>query len=276
MVETTFHPLTIDHLPFTIDQMKLTFLGTGTSTGVPSIGCECETCVSNDACDKRLRVSVLIEHEGQTVLVDTSSDFRQQALRQKLKWLDAVLVTHCHADHIFGLDDIRPLNFRHGALGVYANERAWMDIRRIFKYVFEPTYFGGGLPQVVAHTVVAGAPFSLSRNLTVTPLEVIHGRLPVIAYRFNDFAYATDLSEIPPATLDALRDLDVLVLDCLRIKPHPTHLWLERALAYIAELKPRRAYLTHIAHDIKHARDSQLLPDGVEWGYDGQEIRDEG
>ena len=187
-----------------------------------------------------------------------------------------MLVTHCHADHIFGLDDIRPLNFRHGALGVYANERAWLDIRRIFKYVFEPTYFGGGLPQVVAHTVVAGAPFSLSRNLTVTPLEVIHGRLPVIAYRFNDFAYATDLSEIPPATLDALRDLDVLVLDCLRIKPHPTHLWLERALAYIAELKPRRAYLTHIAHDIKHARDSQLLPDGVAWGYDGQEIRDDG
>ncbi|HYX42238.1 MAG TPA: MBL fold metallo-hydrolase [Pyrinomonadaceae bacterium] len=256
--------------------MKLTLLGTGTSTGVPSIGCECETCTSDDPRDKRLRVSVLVEHDGQTVLVDTSSDFRQQALRQKLKWLDAVLVTHCHADHIFGLDDIRPLNFRHGALGVYANERAWMDIRRIFKYVFEPTYFGGGLPQVVAHTVVAGAPFSLSRNLTVTPLEVIHGRLPVIAYRFNDFAYATDLSEIPPATLDALRDLDVLVLDCLRIKPHPTHLWLERALAYIAELKPRRAYLTHIAHDIKHARDSQLLPDGVAWGYDGQEIRDDG
>jgi phosphoribosyl 1,2-cyclic phosphate phosphodiesterase len=252
--------------------MKLTLLGTGTSTGVPSIGCECETCTSDDPRDKRLRVSVLVEHDEQTVLVDTSSDFRQQALRQKLKWLDAVLVTHCHADHIFGLDDIRPLNFRHGALGVYANERAWVDIRRIFKYVFEPTYFGGGLPQVIAHTVVAGAPFSLSRNLTVTPLEVIHGRLPVVAYRFNDCAYATDLSEIPPATIAALRNLDVLVLDCLRIKPHPTHLWLERALAYIEELKPRRAYLTHIAHDIKHARDSRLLPAGVEWGYDGQEI----
>ena len=252
--------------------MKLTFLGTGTSTGVPSIACDCETCTSDDPRDKRLRVSVLVEHDGQTVLVDTSSDFRQQALRHRLKWLDAVLVTHCHADHIFGLDDIRPLNFRHGALGVYANERAWVDIRRIFKYVFEPTYFGGGLPQVIAHTVVAGAPFSLSRNLLVTPLEVIHGRLPVIAYRFNDFAYATDLSEIPPAAMKSLRDLDVLVLDCLRIKPHPTHLWLERALAYIAELKPRRAYLTHIAHDIKHARDSRLLPDGVEWGYDGLEI----
>ncbi|MGB9178567.1 MAG: MBL fold metallo-hydrolase [Pyrinomonadaceae bacterium] len=256
--------------------MKLTFLGTGTSTGVPSIGCECETCVSMDERDKRLRVSVLIEHAGQTVLVDTSSDFRQQALRQKLKWLDAVLVTHCHADHIFGLDDIRPLNFRHGALGVYANERAWVDIRRIFKYVFEPTYFGGGLPVVVPHTVVAGAPFCIGRDLQVTPLEVIHGRLPVIAYRFNDFAYATDLNFIPPETIDGLRNLDVLVLDCLRIKEHPTHLWLERALEYVSLLKPRRAFFTHIAHDVKHARDSALLPAGVEWAYDGLEVRDEG
>jgi phosphoribosyl 1,2-cyclic phosphate phosphodiesterase len=255
--------------------MKVTLLGTGTSTGVPSIGCECETCTSDDPRDKRLRVSVLVEHDGQTVLVDTSSDFRQQALRVGLKHLDAVLVTHCHADHIFGLDDIRPLNFRHGALGVYANERAWVDIRRIFKYVFEPSHFGGGLPQVVAHTVVNGASFCLSRDLLVTPLEVIHGRLPVVAYRFNDFAYATDLSEIPPATLDALRDLDTLVLDCLRIKPHPTHLTLDTALRYIEQIKPRRAYLTHIAHDIKHARDSKLLPAGVEWAYDGLIISDE-
>ena len=255
--------------------MKLTFLGTGTSTGVPSIGCECETCTSDDSRDKRLRVSILIEHAGQTVLVDTSSDFRQQALRHGLKRLDVVLITHCHADHIFGLDDIRPLNFRHGALGVYANERAWPDIRRIFKYIFEPTYFGGGLPQVIPHTVFAGAPFCLGRDLTVTPLEVLHGRLAVIAYRFNDFAYAADLSEIPPQTIEALRGLDVLVLDCLRFKEHPTHLWLDKALDYIAELKPRRTYFTHMAHDVKHARDAGLLPDGVEWAYDGLVICNE-
>jgi phosphoribosyl 1,2-cyclic phosphate phosphodiesterase len=255
--------------------MKFTLLGTGTSTGVPSIGCGCETCTSDDPRDNRLRVSVLVEHEGWTVLIDTSSDFRQQALRVGLKHLDAVLVTHCHADHIFGLDDIRPLNFRHGALGVYADARAWVDIRRIFKYIFEPTYSGGGLPQVVAHTVEHGAQFCLGRGLGVTPVEVIHGRLPVTAYRFNDFAYATDLSEIPPRSLELLRDLDVLVLDCLRLTPHPTHLWLERALAYVEELRPRRAYLTHIAHDIKHARDSALLPGGVEWAYDGLVISDE-
>ena len=255
--------------------MKLTFLGTGTSTGVPSIGCECETCISDDPRDKRLRVSILIEHAGQSVLVDTSSDFRQQALRAGLKHLDAVLITHCHADHIFGLDDIRPLNFRHGALGLYANERAWVDIKRIFKYIFEPSHFGGGLPQVIPHIVIPGASFCLGPELRITPLEVIHGRLPVMAYRFNDFAYATDLSEIPDATIEALSGLDVLALDCLRFTPHPTHLWLDKALEFIARIKPQRAYLTHIAHDVKHERDSSRLPPGVEWAYDGLQVSDD-
>jgi phosphoribosyl 1,2-cyclic phosphate phosphodiesterase len=255
--------------------MKLTFLGTGTSTGVPSIGCECETCTSEDPRDKRLRVSILIEHGGQSVLVDTSSDFRQQALRYGLKRLDAVLITHCHADHIFGLDDIRPLNFRFGALGVYANERAWIDIRRIFAYIFQPSHFGGGLPEVIPHLVIPEASFCLGGDLIVTPLEVIHGRLPVMAYRFNDFAYATDLSEIPNGTIDAMRDLDVLALDCLRFAKHPTHLWLDKALEYIEELRPKRTYLTHIAHDVMHERDSARLPDGVKWAYDGLEVTDD-
>jgi len=255
--------------------MKLTFLGTGTSTGVPSIACDCETCRSEDPRDKRLRVSILIEHAGQSVLVDTSSDFRQQALRYGLKRLDAVLITHCHADHIFGLDDIRPLNFRYGALGLYANERAWVDIYRIFKYIFEPSHFGGGLPQVIPHTVEPGAPFCLAEDLIVTPLVVIHGRLPVMAYRFNNFAYATDLSEIPEQTLELMSGLDVLVLDCLRIKEHPTHLWLDKALEYIEKIKPRRAYLTHIAHDIKHERDSARLPSNVQWAYDGLEVSED-
>jgi phosphoribosyl 1,2-cyclic phosphate phosphodiesterase len=249
--------------------MKLTFLGTGTSTGVPSIGCECETCTSDDPRDKRLRVSVIVEHAGKTVLVDTSADFRQQALRFGLKRLDAVLITHCHADHIFGLDDIRPLNFRFGALNVYANDRAWVDIKRIFKYIFEPSHFGGGLPQVIPNVVSPDASFCIDPDFLITPLEVIHGRLPVMAYRFNDFAYLTDLSEIPPSTILALQDLDVLVLDCLRFKEHPTHLWVAKALDYVDQIKPRRTYFTHIAHDIKHARDSKRLPPGVEFAYDG-------
>jgi phosphoribosyl 1,2-cyclic phosphate phosphodiesterase len=223
--------------------------------------------LSDDPRDKRLRVSILIEHKDKKILVDTSIDFRQQALRAKIKYLDAVLITHCHVDHVFGLDDIRPLNFRYGAMGVYANEIAWTDLRRIFSYIFDPTHVGGGLPQLIPHTVEPNAPFCIG-DIEVTPIEVIHGKLPVIAYRFNDFAYATDLKTIPPVSMDALRDLDVLVLDCVRIRPHATHLCLEEALAIIEDLKPTRAYLTHLNHDILHARDSKLLPDNVEFAYD--------
>ena len=254
--------------------MKLTFLGTGTSTGVPSIGCDCETCSSDDPRDKRLRVSVLIEHRDKKLLVDTSIDFRQQALRAGIKHLDAVLITHCHVDHVFGLDDIRPLNFRHGAMGVYANEIAWTDLRRIFKYIFEPTHFGGGLPQLIPHTVERNSPFCIGEHIEVTPLEVIHGKLPVIAYRFNDFAYATDLKTIPPDSMDGLRGLDVLVLDCVRIKPHTTHLCLEEALEIIADLRPKRAFLTHLNHDILYERDSQLLPDNVWFAHDELVVSD--
>ncbi len=252
--------------------MKLTFLGTGTSTGVPSIACDCETCRSDDPRDKRLRVSVLVEHAGKTILVDTSADFRQQALRANIRHLDAVLITHCHVDHVFGLDDIRPLNFRYGAMPIFANDIAWVDLRRIFQYIFQPSHYGGGLPQLVPHTIFPNAPFCVG-DIEVTPLEVIHGKLPVIAYRFNDLAYATDLKTIPPDSMDGLRGLDVLVLDCVRIKPHSTHLNLDEALAIIEDLKPKRAFLTHLNHDILHARDSRLLPGNVEFAYDGLVIK---
>jgi phosphoribosyl 1,2-cyclic phosphate phosphodiesterase len=248
--------------------VKLTFLGTGTSTGVPSIACDCETCLSDDPRDKRLRASILVEHRDKKILVDTSSDFRQQALRANIQHLDAVLITHCHVDHVFGLDDIRPLNFKYGAMGVYANEPAWVDLRRIFQYIFQPTHFGGGLPKLIPHTVQPNSPFMIGEDITITPLEVIHGELPVIAYRFNDFAYATDLKTIPSETMDGLRDLDVFVLDCVRIKPHSTHLCLDEAVAIIEDLRPRRAFLTHLNHDILHERDSKLLPENIQFGYD--------
>jgi phosphoribosyl 1,2-cyclic phosphate phosphodiesterase len=249
--------------------MKITFLGTGTSTGVPSIACDCETCCSEDPRDKRLRVSILVEHDGRKIIVDTSADFRQQALRAKIDRLDAVLITHCHVDHVFGLDDIRPLNFRHGAMPIFANDIAWIDLRRIFQYIFKPTHFGGGLPQLVPHTIYPMASFCIGRDLEVTPLEVIHGKLPVIAYRFNDFAYATDLNFISDETIAGLQGLDVLVLDCVRIRPHSTHLGLNEALEYIERIKPRRALLTHLNHDVLFERDSRLLPPHVQFAYDG-------
>lgn len=248
--------------------MKLTFLGTGTSTGVPSVGCGCETCLSDDPKDKRLRVSILIEHDGKKILVDTSIDFRQQALRAGIGYLDAILITHCHVDHVFGMDDIRPLNFRYGAMPIYADELAWKDLRRIFSYIFEPTHHGGGLPQLIPHTITKNAPFCFGKDLLVTPLEVIHGKLPVIAYRFNDFAYATDLSFISEESMQGLMDLDVLVLDCVRLIPHSTHLGLQEALEYIEKLKPKRAFLTHLNHDVLYERDSKLLPDNVQFAVD--------
>jgi len=248
--------------------MKLTFLGTGTSTGVPSIACDCETCLSDDPRDKRLRTSILIEHAGKAILVDTSSDFRQQALRANISRLDAVLITHCHVDHVFGLDDIRPLNFRYGAMPIFANEIPWIDLRRIFQYIFKPTHFGGGLPQLIPHTVYNKAPFCIG-DIEITPLEVIHGKLPVIAYRFNDFAYATDLSFISEETIAGLQGLDVLVLDCVRLKPHSTHLGLNEALAYAERINAKQTYLTHLNHDVLYSRDARLLPDGVQFAVDG-------
>jgi phosphoribosyl 1,2-cyclic phosphate phosphodiesterase len=219
-------------------------------------------------------VSILIEQGDKKILVDTSADFRQQALRHKITKLDAVLITHCHADHVFGMDDLRALNFRHGAIGIYANERAWTDLRRIFQYVFQPTHIGGGLPQLIPHIIEHNVPFSFAPDLEVTPLEVMHGKLPVLAFRFNDFAYATDLSEIPEAAMQGLQNLDVLVIDCVRNKPHPTHLGLEQAIDYIEKLKPKRAYLTHLNHEFLYERDSKRLPENVYFAFDGLEVSD--
>ena len=255
--------------------MKLTFLGTGTSTGVPFIGCDCEVCTSEDPRDNRLRVSVLIEQGDKRILVDTSADFRQQALRHKIRKLDAVLITHSHVDHIFGMDDLRALNFRHGAIGIYATESTWKDLRRVYQYVFNPTHIGGGLPQLIPHRIEIGAKFGFAADLTVTPLEVIHGKLPVVAYRFNDFAYATDLNFISEETMENLRDLDVLVLDCVRFKPHASHFGLEQSLEHIEKLKPRRAFLTHLNHEFLYKRDSKLLPANVQFAYDGLIVSDE-
>lgn len=245
--------------------MRVTFLGTGTSVGVPSVGCECATCLSDDPRDKRLRTSVLIEHQGQNLLIDASTDFRQQALRIGLKHLAAILFTHSHADHCFGLDDTRPIMFRDGAIPVFATDVTWEGLRRIFSYAFEPALYPG-VPRIIPNRI--DGEFDLL-DLKIEPVTVLHGPLPVTAFRIGEFAYVTDCNSIPDETCSRLMGLDVLVIDALRFKKHPTHMTLDQALEYIERLKPGRALLTHISHDIKHAETSQHLPENVEIAYDG-------
>ncbi len=245
--------------------MKITFLGTGTSVGVPSVGCECETCLSDDPRDKRLRTSVLIEHSGQNILIDASTDFRQQALRIGLKHIAAILFTHSHADHCFGLDDTRPIMFRDGAMPVFATDVTWEGLRRIFSYAFEPAGYPG-VPRIVPHIIEGD--FNLL-GLDVDPLVVIHGSLPVTAFRIGSFAYVTDCNLIPDETCARLMGLDLLVIDALRFRKHPTHMNLDQSLEYIEKLKPKRALLTHISHDIKQAETGEHLPENVEIAYDG-------
>lgn len=253
--------------------MKITFLGTGTSVGIPMIGCACATCTSHDARDKRLRTGIMIEHEGKRLLVDISTDFRQQALRAHIDRVDALLITHCHADHVFGLDDLRPINFRHGAVDTYASASTWRQFKQVFAYIFNRQHVGGGLPQINVHEI---AEEFATCGLHVTPFPVIHGRSEVTGYRFSDgrraFAFVTDCNEIPPSSLDQMRGLDLLILDALRLRPHPTHLHLAQSLAYVAEVRPRRTLLTHMSHDIRHAEVSATLPPGVELAYDELQV----
>ena len=224
--------------------MRVIFLGTGTSVGVPAVGCDCETCLSDDPRDNRLRTSVLIEHDGQNIIIDASTDFRQQALRIELKHLAAILFTHSHADHCFGLDDARPIMFRDGAIACFATEITWQGLRRIYAYVFEPAPYPG-LPRIITHQIEGD--FNLL-GLDVEPLTVIHGKLPATAYRIGRFAYVTDCNYIPDETCARLRGLDLLVIDALRFKKHPTHMSLDDALGYIVKTEaPARVADAHLA-----------------------------
>ena len=249
-------------------------MGSGTSAGVPMIGCHCPTCTSADPRDRRTRPSIVVSYAGHNILVDTAPELRLQAVREKLDRLSALVYTHAHADHIFGLDDVRRYNTLMSApLPVFAAPDAMSTLRACFAYAFEPP-----LPPDRPHkdaiyrpelspSIIDG-PFDLFGR-TWTPIELPHGRVTVLGFRIGNFAYCTDCHAIPPAGMDQLRDLDVLILDALRPRKHPAHFSFEEALEVIAELKPRTAYFTHLSHDVKHADIEASLPEGVRVSFDG-------
>jgi len=245
----------------------MTMLGSGTSTGVPVIGCGCPVCTSSDPRNRRMRPGLRIETSGGTILVDTSPDFREQALRFAVERVDAVLFTHAHADHVFGLDDLRIYNFRQRApIPCYGPPETMARLRQIFAYVFEEGQEGGGKPKL--ELVAVTRPFDLLGE-RVIPIPVMHGEMEVYGWRVGDLAVVTDVNFIPDASWDALAGVDVLVLSALRYRPHPTHWSLEESLAAARRIGARRTILTHIAHDIDHADVRIPLPPGVEIGHDG-------
>ena len=254
--------------------LKITVLGSGTSMGVPTLSCHCRVCNSPDPRDNRLRPSVLLSRNGHNVVIDTTPDFRQQALRARIDRLDAVFLTHGHADHIMGFDDIRPYNIRQqAALPVYSNEETFRTIRRAFSYIFDGKPKLSSIPSVTLHEVKK--PFDFL-GIVFTPIPLLHGDMEVLGFRFGRAAYLTDFSAIPDSSLALLNGLDELIIDALRDIPHPMHQTVDQALALVKQLNPRRAWFTHIAHDLQHAETNERLRNlgysNVQLAYDGLEI----
>ena len=250
--------------------MKVTILGSGTSHGVPMIGCDCAVCRSPHPKNRRFRPSIAVENDGKVILVDTTPELRLQSLAVGLNRVDSVLITHTHADHIFGLDDLRRFNdLTDQEIPVYGDAQTLDDIRRIFRYIFTETQVGGGKPRLTLHEVPES--FEL-HGIRIQSFYVLHGRLPVLAYRFNDFAYVTDVNYIPQESMGKLRNLDLLILDAVRPKPHETHFGLGQALAVVEVLKPKRTLFTHLSHKFEHDSTNAELPPHAQLAYDGQEI----
>jgi len=253
------------------EHASILVLGSGTSVGVPMIGCRCKVCNSNDPRDKRLRPSVLLRLGEKRVLIDTSPDFRYQALRYGIEHLDAILFTHSHADHILGLDDVRPFNFlQRQDIPIYGSAESLEVIERTFQYVFDASPSESSRPKLTPHLFEDGPIFVA--GILIQPIRACHGKGIVHGFRFGDCAYLTDHSDIPPASQEKLTGLDVLFLDALRHNPHPTHSTVEESLKTVALLKPKRAFFTHISHDLLHAQVEEHLPDHVHMAYDGLEI----
>jgi phosphoribosyl 1,2-cyclic phosphate phosphodiesterase len=251
--------------------VKLTFLGTGTSQGVPVVACQCPVCLSDNPKDKRLRASVMIETDNLRLIIDAGPDFRQQMLQHQVRHLNGILLTHEHVDHIFGLDDIRAFNWvQKQATDIYAEERVQIAIRRIFDYVFATDKYPG-IPQMHLH-LIENKSFKIG-NLEIMPIRGFHHKLPVFGFRFGKLAYVTDVNRLEKAEIDKLRGLEVLVVNALRKEDHISHYSLSQALEVIAEVKPGKAYLTHLSHQMGFYNEVQAeLPENVFLSYDGLEI----
>jgi phosphoribosyl 1,2-cyclic phosphate phosphodiesterase len=242
---------------------------------VPTIGCSCAVCHSSDPRDTRLRPSILIRHSGsdeppRNILVDTTPDFRAQMLAARIGRLDAIVYTHGHADHILGMDDVRPFNYRQGIIPIYATPETFANIHRVFTYAFEVKDRGTHVPQLDVH-LIDETPFDVA-GLRFEPIPVMHGKEKIYGFRFGSMAYLTDHSEIPESSIAKLQGLDVLFLDALRHKPHPTHSTLAASIETALQIKANRTFFTHMCHDIPHAATEATLPPGIHLAYDGLEI----
>lgn len=255
-----------------VPPLRVRVLGSGTSMGVPVVGCECPVCLSDDPLNRRMRSSISIDAGGVHLLVDMSIDLRQQMLNWPMPRIDAVLLTHCHSDHVNGLDDIRPYNYlQRGSIPVYSTQHFLDDLLRRFPYCFRPLQRGGGVPEIDLKPVEPARPFRVG-SVPVVPVEIMHGRLAILGFRIGDFAYLTDCSGIPESTEPLLRGLDTLIISALRHTPHATHFTVEQSLEACERLGVRRAYFTHIADELDHRSTNRELPDWARLAYDGQLI----
>lgn len=252
--------------------MKITFLGTGTSQGIPVIGCDHPVCLSENSKDKRMRSSVLISDSHFQVVIDCGPDFRMQMLQAHVRHLDSILFTHEHADHTAGLDDVRQFSHRQGAIPIYAHQRVLKNLEKRFDYIFDNQIIYVGKPQVIGNEIKENKPF-LIQGKNIIPISILHGELPIFGFRIDDFAYLTDISFISQVEKEKLKSLKVLVVDALRIEEHPTHFNLKQALQLIDELKPEQSFLTHISHRLGfHDEVQKDLPQNVYLSFDGLSI----
>ena len=251
--------------------MQVTFLGTGTSMGIPMIGCQCKVCQSKDPRDKRTRTSVWLKINGINIIIDTGIDFRQQALRENISTVDAVLFTHHHVDHIFGLDELRAINFlQKKPVAIYSSDHTYQHLKRVYKYVFDNSCYPSDTPEI-DHQLIDEDPFQVF-NIEIIPVPLFHGELPVFGFRIGNFSYCTDVSRIPPESYELLQGSDVVVLGALRDRPHPTHFTIEQAVEEAQKIGAKKTYLVHLSHEVGHQELIARLPENVQPAFDSLRI----